>query len=643
MPHTYGYAGRILKIDLSSRTWETVPSDAYARFVGGRGFAARLYWEDVPPEAGPFSEDNRLVFAVGPLAGVPVIGGSRWGIYGKSPATQTFNYSNLGGRWGAELKFAGYDGLVIRGKADKPVFLLLEDGAVEFKDASALWGKGAAQTREIIKSELGSDVRVVAIGPAGENLVSAGGLLADADASGSAGLGAVMGSKRLKAVAVKGTRRKVEVAQPERLKELSDYLRSLDRGSFTAWGTDFVKTGPKVKRDPCFGCSARCIRIKYTADDGTAGKFACQSSLFYQQWAWRYYGQENEAAFHANRLCDDYGLDTWFVEQALAWLYRCHRAGIGVEERLGLEMSRLGSVEFIEDLVKMIALRQGFGDALAGGLSQAASALGGQSASLIKHPDPYEPRMYLTTALLWALEPREPIQALHEVGYPLAKWTTGIKGTDKTHVDSAAVRAIAKRFWGSEAAADFTTADGKAMAARMIQDRQYVKESLIVCDWIYPISDSERSPDHVGDPTLESQFFSAVTGIETDETGLYRMGEAIFNQQRAALIRDGRRGREDDRLPDDWHDEPLKRGVMDPDCLVPDKNGDPISRKGAVVDRQEFERMKDEYYAIRGWDVATGLPTRRTLEVLGLKDVADDLDNRGLLGPLRCNEMGKAL
>jgi aldehyde:ferredoxin oxidoreductase len=630
---TYGYAGRILKIDLSSRTSETVPSDAYMRFIGGRGFAARLYWEDVPPSVSAFSEDNRLIFAVGPLAGVPVIGGSRWGIYGKSPipVPQTFSYSNLGGRWGAELKFAGYDAVVIRGKADRPVCVLLRDGDVEFKDASDLWGKGAAQTREIIKRQLGSDVRVVAVGPAGENLVSAGGLLADADASGSAGLGAVMGSKRLKAVAVKGTGKKLNVAHPETLKQLTDYLRSLNRGSFTAWGTDFVVSGPRAKKDPCYGCQGKCLRIKYTSEDGTTGKFVCQSSLFYQQWARRYYGQQNEAAFHANRICDDYGLDTWFLEQALAWLYRCHRAGLPVEQRLGLEISKLGSIEFIESLVKMIALRQGFGDALANGLDAAANAMGGQSASLIKHPDPYEPRLYLSTALLWALEPREPIQALHEVGYPLAKWTTGIKGTEKTHVDSAAVRAIAKRFWGSEAAADFTTTDGKAMAARMIQDRQYVKESLIVCDWIYPISDSEHGPDHVGDPTLESRLFSAVTGIETDEAGLYRMGETIFNQQRAAMIRDGRRGREDDRLPEDWHTEPLKRGVMDPDCLVPGKNGEPVSRKGAVVDRQEFERMKDEYYVIRGWDAA-GLPTRRTLEGLGLKDVADDLERRELLG-----------
>ena len=634
MAQTYGYAGQILKIDLSSRTSETVPSEPYTRFIGGRGFAARLYWEEAPPEASATSEQNRLIFAVGPLAGVPMIGGSRWGIYGKSPipSPQTFSYSNLGGRWGVELKFAGYDALVVHGKSETPIYVVVRDDTVEFKDASALWGQGAAQAREAIKGDLGSDVKVVAVGPAGENMVTTASLLADNDASGSAGLGCVMGSKNLKAVVVKGTHRKTSIAQPERLKQLSDYLRSFNRGVFTAWGTDFAQSGPKVKRDPCFGCSAKCLRIKYTADNGSSSKFSCQSGLFYQSFAWKYYGKENEASFHATRFCNEYGLDSWFVEQVLGWLVRCQRAGVPIEGLIGMPMSKLGSVEFIENLVKMIALRQGFGDVLARGLAEAARTAGGPAPSMIKHPDPYEPRLYITTALLWAVEPREPIQALHEVGYPLAMWTTGVKGVAKTHVDGEAVKAIAKRFWGSEAAADFTTTEGKPLAAKMIQDRQYVKESLIVCDWIYPISDSTFSPDHVGDPTLESQLFSAVTGTETDEAGLYRMGERVFNQQRAVLIRDGRRGREDDRLPDDWHDEPLKKGVMDPDCLVPDKDGKPVSRKGAVVDRQEFERMKEEYYVIRGWDATTGLPTRRTLEDLGLKDVADDLGRRGMLG-----------
>ncbi len=633
MAQTGGYTGRILKVDLSSRTWESVPSDPYQRFIGGRGFGARLYWEETPAGASALGEDNRLIFAVGPLAGAPAIGGSRWGIYGKSPYTapEMFNYGNVGGHWGAELKFAGYDALVIRGRSDRPTCLVVRDDAVGFEDASAQWGLGAWRAREAIKERLGKEVRVAAIGPAGENLVTTALILADNDACCSAGLGAVMGSKNLKAVAVRGTRRKTSVARPDRLKQLTDYLRSFNRGTFIAWGADFVQAGPKVKKDPCYGCPGSCLRRKYTADDGTTTKAACQSVQFYQGWARKFYGGDNEASFHASRLCNDYGLDSWFVEQALVWLLRLQKSGIPVEGLIGMPLSRLGSVEFIEHFIRRISLREGFGDQLARGLAEAARSLGGPAPSMVKHSDPYDPRLYLTTALLWATEPREPIQALHEVGYPMAMWATGVKGAAPTHVDSQAIRGIAKRFWGSEAAADFTIPDGKALAARMIQDRQYVKESLIVCDWIYPISDSRLSPDHVGDPTLESQLFSAVTGNEVDEAGLYRMGEAVFNQQRAALLRDGWRARQDDRLPDDWHDEPLRRGVMDPECLVPGGSGQPVSRVGAVVDRQQFERLKDEYYALRGWDPATGRQTRRAMQALGLADVADDLERRGLL------------
>lgn len=629
-----GYTGRVLRVDLSSRTSEILSSEPYQRFIGGRGFGARLYWEEVPPEASALGEDNSLIFAVGPLAGVPAIGGSRWGIYGKSPYStpEMFNYGNVGGHWGVELKFAGYDALVIRGRSDGPVCLVIRDGAVEFLDASTLWGMGAWRVRQVVKDRLGSKVRVAAIGPAGENLATTAVVLADNDATCSAGMGCVMGSKNLKAVAVQGTRRRSFVAQPERLKHLIDHLRSFNRGAFVAWGTDFVPVCPKITRDPCYGCPGACIRRKYTAEDGTTTKAACQSVLFYQKWAWKFHGRDSETRFHASRLCNDYGLDSWFVEQALAWLLRLQRGGTPIERLIGMPLSRLGSVEFIENFVRMIALRQGLGDALARGLPEAASAVGGSAPMMLKHPDPYEPRLYLATAMLWAVEPREPIQCLHEIGYPMAKWTTGVKGVARTHVDSQAIRSIARRFWGSDAAADFTSYEGKALAAKMIQDRQYAKESLVVCDWIYPISDSEQSPDHVGDPSLESQLFSAVTGTEVDEAGLYRLGETVFNQQRAALIRDGRRARKDDRLPDDWHDEPLKKGVMDAECLVPDKDGHPVSRVGSVVDRQEFERMKDEYYALRGWDVATGLQTLGGLEELGLKDVATDLGRRGLLG-----------
>jgi len=147
--------------------------------------------------------------------------------------------------------------------------------------------------------------------------------------------------------------------------------------------------------------------------------------------------------------------------------------------------------------------------------------------------------------------------------------------------------------------------------------------------------DSKNTEDHVGDPGLESKILSAVTGDEVDEQSLYRIGERVFNLQRAILVREGHRAREDDKLPDEWHTVPLKKGVLDPECLVPGKHGEVTSRIGAVVDRQEFERLKDEYYQLRGWDIVTGLQSRGILEELGLKDIAEDLEPRGLIAKPR--------
>jgi len=614
-----------------------VSTTDYASFLGGRGIAAKIYWDEVSPETNALDAGNRLIFAIGPLAGLHALGTSRWTVCGKSPLStpEHFCYSNLGGRWGAELKFAGYDAIVVQGKSDKPVYLYIHDGVAELKDASALWGKGTVETREILKGELGSSVKVVAIGPAGENMVTTASLLADNDASGSGGLGAVMGSKRLKAVVVKGTRKGVKIAQPERLRELTRYFRGLGKGVFIAWGTDFMVTGAKAKKDPCYGCLGNCLRVMYRGEDGRRGKFMCQSAAFYQLWAYRYYGEQNDVPFYANRLCDDYGLDTWALEAMLAWLYRCYRAGLISEENIGLPMSKLGSLEFIETLVRMISLREGFGDILAQGLDKAVNATGSEAASQVRHIDPYEPRLYITTALLWAMEPREPIQELHEVGLPLAQWVSWAKGIEGAYVSSDVVRAIAKRFWGNEAAADLSTCEGKAVAGKRIQDRQYAKECLILCDWVFPVMDSKNTEDHVGDPSLESKILSAVTGDEVDEQSLYRIGERVFNLQRAILVREGHRAREDDKLPDEWHTMPLKKGVLDPECLVPGKHGEVTSRIGAVVDRQEFEKLKDEYYQLRRWDIVTGLQSRGILEELGLKDIAEDLEPRGLIAKPR--------
>ncbi len=647
---TFGYAGKLLRLDLSAGSISRLSTPDYADdFLGGRGLGAKVYWDEVPPEAGALDAENRLVFATGPLAGLPTIGASRWQVCGKSPAhrPKQFSYCNLGGRWGADLKFAGYDAIVAHGKSEKPVYLLIAKDAIEVRDASALWAQGAIETRQTLKRELGDFARVVAIGPAGENMAAMSTLLAENDASGSAGMGAVMGSKKLKAIVVLGGDRKpVDVAHPERLRELIRYYRGLRRitlrSSSYRFSTDKVPSlsHTKMRRmDPCYGCLG-CSRRSYQADDGSKGKFMCNSAMFYQPWAVSYYGEWNDVPFHATRLVNTYGLDSKAVDRMISWLHSCYEAGILTEENTGIPLSKIGSLAFIETLVRRLSFRQGFGDILARGLEEAAKSIGPAAeehvgrigyVAMPGYKDIYGPRLYITNALFYAMEPRIPIQQLHEVGTLIPKWVSWVRGTPGASASSEVVRRIAERFWGGEPAADFSTYEGKSLAARMIQDRQTAKECLILCDYVWPITDLETTDDHVGDPTLESQILSAVTGKDVDEDGLYGIGERVFNLQRAILVREGHRGRDFDRLPEYCFTEPLQFDFMNPDCLVPGKDGEVVSRKGAVLDRNEFERMKDRYYQIRGWDVTTGLQTRESLERLGLREVADDLERRGLL------------
>jgi len=641
MSERAGYAGSILRVDLSSGDVSTVPTALYADlFLGGRGIAAKIYWDEVPQGAAPFDPDSILVFVTGPIAGVPGFAGSRWQVCGKCPVNNRFSYCNLGGSWGAELKFAGYDGLVVRGKADSPVYLWIEDGSVEVRDASHLAGQGAIQCREKLKGELGKSARVVTIGPAGENMVSFATLLADNDATGSSGLAAVMGSKNLKAVAVRGSKRRLEIADPDRASELRQHLRREFKsrpGEFSAV-IPAVPDPDKLKKDVCFGCISGCMRVNYTSASGMTGKFQCQAGLFYQVRAQRYYGELNEVPFEANKLCDEYGLDTRATETMIMWLSRCYQAGVLTEEQTGLPLSRLGSREFIETLLRTVSHRDGFGDVLAEGTHGAAASLGSEAQALLTDyitrtdSNPvYGPRLYITTGLFWAMEPRLPIQQLHEISGLAMMWAAGQMGAAETSISSELIRGIGRRFWGGEIAADFSTYEGKALTASRIQDRQYAKECLILCDFSWPVLHSGLSEDRVGDPTLESQVCAAVTGRDVDEDGLYRIGERAFNLQRAIHAREGHRGRDFDSLEEFNYTVPLKGDFGNPDCIVPGKDGEVFERKGMVVDREQFEKMKDEYYEIRGWDVPTGLQTRARLEQLSLEDVAEELERTGLL------------
>jgi aldehyde:ferredoxin oxidoreductase len=648
MTAPHGYAGKILRVDLSSRSISHIPTTDYSdRFLGGRGIAAGIYWDEVSPEVKVFDPENRLIFMTGPLGGITGLAGSRWTVCGKSPSTvpEHFSYNNLGGRWGAQVKFAGYDGIVIQGKSDRPVYLFIQDGVTEIRDASALWGKGAVKTRETLKGELGNTVAVAACGPAGENMVRFASLLADNDSSGSNGFGGVMGSKRLKAIAVRGSG-KVTAANPQKLEELRKHIRELKSGIVLV--NDKRQLAGKQKRDICYGCISGCTRATRIAKDGTQHKYFCASPVIFHEVARMYYEDVGEIPFYATVLLDEYGLDVYAFVTVMTWLLMCNGAGILTEENTGIPMAKIGSMDFLETLVKKISFRDGFGDILAEGLERAADLLGKGSKELIidyagkgGRVLADDPRMIIANGLIYAMEPTLARGQQHEIGLTLFYWlywagkseSTDLCGMEGSHVSTEVFRKIAKRFWGSELAADFSTYEGKALAAAKIQDREYAKESLILCDFLWPIM-HVASGDYVGDPSVESKVLSAVTGKEVDEGGLYRIGERIFNLQRAILVREGHRGRESDVLSEYLYTRPLGSfagGTENLECLAPGKEGEVTSRKNEVVDRQKFEKMKDEYYKLRGWDVATGLQTRRKLRDLGLGNILQDLDKRGLV------------
>jgi aldehyde:ferredoxin oxidoreductase len=264
----FGYAGKILKVDLSKSTIDEINTTDYAdRFLGGRGVAAGIFWDDVSPETMAYDPENELIFITGPLCGFPRLSGSRWQICGKTPLKELelFSYANAGGRWGAWLKFAGYDGLVIRGKADKPVYIYIENGRAEIREASFLWGKTTFEVHDYLKTEFGRGTRSVAIGPAGENLVSFATVTADDNASASGGFGGVMGSKMLKSIAVRAEEKKRPLAaNPEGLNSLCDKIYRLRMDNLENLGPPTPDWSSKYA---CFGCIGGCQRVSYRAED----------------------------------------------------------------------------------------------------------------------------------------------------------------------------------------------------------------------------------------------------------------------------------------------------------------------------------------------------------------------------------------
>ncbi|HUT73155.1 MAG TPA: aldehyde ferredoxin oxidoreductase N-terminal domain-containing protein [Desulfatiglandales bacterium] len=634
--------GKIVHVNLSNLEVGHFPTQRYTDlYLGGRGIASRIYWETVAPEMGAFDPENRLIFMTGPMVATGVQGASRLSVVGKSPMAlpEGYCYGSIGGFIGPELKRAGFDGVVIEGRAPKPMYLWIHDNKAKLRDASFLWGQGVYRTRELLEQAHGNTIRFLTTGVSGERRVRTAVLVASHDSTATAGFGAVMGSKNLKALVVKGTGRP-SVADPDRLKELNRYTIHISKRFRLSTPPSLIGRQMVVEcvgKGGCYQCGLECIRGRYRTPSGREGYRKCQSMEVYMPWQFSKDDEPVDTFFDAPTLCNDYSLCTMEIRSIVNWLYACYQSGCLTEEETGLPLSQIGTREFLEKLLHVIAYREGFGDILAEGLARAGGKLSDEARAMFTRDvvpigmgDWLPPRAYITHALLYALEPRMHMPILHEVAHLCARWRAHLVQPDLSPVTSEVFRKVAKGFWGSEEAADLASYEGKALAAKKIQDRTYLKDSLGLCSFAWPITDSFNTPDHVGDPSLEAELFSAVTGISGEKLNQY--AERIVNLQRAILIREGRRVPEFDSIPEYNFQEPLGTDILGRELIIPGPGDEAVSTVGNVLDWDRFKDMLKEYYQLRGWDQETGVPRAETLAALGLDDVASGF-------PVRENEL----
>ena len=369
--NTSGWCGKILFVDLSNRRLDERETAAYAElFLGGRGVATRIYWETVGEEVGAFDPANHLIFMTGPLGATGAQGAARFIVVGKSPMRQPegFCYGNLGGYFGPHLKRAGFDGVVICGASEQPVYLLIKDGKAEIRDAGTLWGQGVYAVKERLKAAHGKKVRFVTTGVAGENRCRSANLMTDNEGSATGGFGAVMGSKKLKAIAVLGTGNP-RVADPDRLRDLNKEAVRLNQRDplYLPFPPDQVRRTGKAS---CYQCGLDCLmRNTLKTASGTSVVRKCQAMFVYFPWVMGRPGESAETAVDATGTCNDLGLCTMEMTNIIRWLETCHRAGCGIIGKTGVDMSALGTRAFFEKLAGMIAHREGFGGHTGRGLA----------------------------------------------------------------------------------------------------------------------------------------------------------------------------------------------------------------------------------------------------------------------------------
>jgi aldehyde:ferredoxin oxidoreductase len=636
-----GWAGSILHADLSSkRIWqEPLSLEQAFKYLGGRGLNAKILW-DFAGERGlePFSPDNILIFGTGTLSGTFAPSSGRTTITTKSPLTGLYAKSSFGGQFGPQLKFAGYDQLLVHGRSHEPCYLSIMDQDIQIRDARHLWGLDVRETDKALKAESSREnLEACYIGPAGERLVRFASVMTSVyHAAARAGVGAVMGAKNLKAVAVSGTG-SIGVARPTEFEELvlrvreelsndekaghslhtygtaGGLLAANQDGSLPARnfsvpsvqdgyplsGQCLVERGYLTNRVGCFACTISCHRYTTVKDGRYAGtstggpEFETMASLGAGPEV-----LDTETVLRANELCNIYGLDTISTGVVIQWAMECYEKGVLTKsDTEGLEAT-FGSSEALLALIAKIAYREGkLCNLLAEGVKRAAEEIGHDSwkwaicNSKGMEQSCVDTRAAKAYALSFAVNPRGPdhlhTECLAEYG------------------GSPAALALIKKLTGDEKWATPYSTEYRAEIVRWHEDCYAVSDALGFCVFT-------NTSSYAVNPGNMAAMFSAATGRAIDESTIMKAGRRIVTLERCYNAQLGADRRMDD-LPWRLMNEPSPRGIA----------------KGMMNSKQELNKMLDEYYRLHNWDIRTGLPTKDVLAFLDLAEVAGKLERAG--------------
>lgn len=612
-----GCKGKRLIIDLSTGqvSKEEISEEALKKYLGGRGLNVAVLAERLPDGVDPLSPENILCFGAGLLTGTSVPSSGRYNVTTKSPASGFLGDANAGGFWAPELKYAGYSQLLILGKSSKPVYIHINNDDITIRDASHLWGEDVWETEKQIKTELDdNNIQIASIGQAGENLIPYAAVMNNLSrAAARTGIGAVMGSKNLKAISVRGTNG-IKIAHPQKLRELNKKLLDVmyKSPSFTArssLGTSmlielyngmgvlptknmqesvFSDAGKisgkvllekyKTKSKSCFGCPLHCSHYyhveagEYGGTDGEGPEFETLCSFGSKC------GNSNmESILFANNLCNQYGLDTISTGASIAFAMECYEKGLLSEELTGGLQIKWGDHELIISLIHKIAKREGFGDFLAKGVSIMSSLIpGSESFALhikgVETPE-QEIRGLKSWGLGWAVSSRG---GDHCRAFPLAETTWKPEE--------------AEALFGTKNAADRFSYDGKPEMVKWYEEINAVGDSLEMCRIAQTGLNMPMS--------LLTEIVNAVTGWDLSEDDIMTTGERIIQLERVFNLRNGMIPA-DDRLPERFLQEELPSG--------PGKG-----------ERYDLKPILKKYYGLRHWDPESGWPSDSALKQLGI-------------------------